>query len=230
MFSSTFFARSLRSLSPLVIYSCVVSFSSLFFTRSLSTCIFIVAVDTTQAFHLRSPSPLFSPFMQYTHTHTHTHSNTLTHSHSHTHTHTRARARTHTHTHTGVPNKWTVLDRVKFWQNEGDGELNHMEDPPVSLCPMGYCPWETKDPNNKSKTITQPCSPLRPLGGCGAWGNLTVGYGVGASPHHIGPEYVSPLPFVNSGSVPSCSTLHYHVPLCYIRFRSRVRCPIAICK
>ena len=35
----------------------------------------------------------------------------------------------------------------------------------------------------------QPCSPVAPLGGCGAWGNMTVGYGVGASPHHIGPEY-----------------------------------------
>lgn len=43
---------------------------------------------------------------------------------------------------TGVPNSWTVLDRVKIWQNEGVGELNHEATPATSVCPKGYCPWQ----------------------------------------------------------------------------------------
>ena len=93
----------------------------------------------------------------------------------------------------GMPLKWTVLDRVKTWQNEGVGELNHVPKPPVSLCPKGYCPvtGTEVDPTNKSRKIpvVTPCSTALPLGGCGAWGNMTVGYGVGSSMHHIGPEF-----------------------------------------
>jgi hypothetical protein len=89
----------------------------------------------------------------------------------------------------GEPLHWTILPRIKTWQNEGVGELNHVPTPAVSVCPKGYCPVNSKDPKNKSKTITTPCSSTLPLGGCGAWGNMTVGYGVGSSKHHIGPEY-----------------------------------------
>ena len=85
----------------------------------------------------------------------------------------------------GTPLKWTVLDRVKTWQNEGIGVRDHVPTPAVSTCPAGYCPYP--DPKNKSNTI--PCSTSLPFGGCGAWGNMTVGYGVGSSLHHIGPEY-----------------------------------------
>ena len=72
----------------------------------------------------------------------------------------------------GIPNSWTVLDRVKIWQNEGVGELNHVATPAASVCPKGYCPWQEPDPQNKSRQIEHQCSAARPLGGCGAWGNM----------------------------------------------------------
>jgi hypothetical protein len=89
----------------------------------------------------------------------------------------------------GLPLEWTMLDRIKTWQNEGVGELNHVPTPAQTVCPKGYCPWTVPDPANKSNHLTQPCSTAQPLGGCGAWGNMTVGYGVGSSEHNIGPEY-----------------------------------------
>ena len=73
---------------------------------------------------------------------------------------------------TGEPNSWTVLSRIKTWQNEGVGELNHVPTPATSVCPKGYCPWTVPDPSNKSNHLTQPCSTAQPLGGCGAWGNM----------------------------------------------------------
>lgn len=91
---------------------------------------------------------------------------------------------------TGEPIEWTTLSRVKTWQNEGVGELNHIPTPAQTVCPKGYCPWVVPDPANKSNHLTQPCSATLPLGGCGAWGNMTVGYGVGSSLHNIGPECV----------------------------------------
>jgi len=57
------------------------------------------------------------------------------------------------------------------------------------VCPKGYCPVTAPDPKNKSNHITIPCNTSYPFGGCGAWGNMTIGYGVGSSLHHIGPEY-----------------------------------------
>lgn len=90
----------------------------------------------------------------------------------------------------GEPIEWTTLSRVKTWQNEGVGEINHIPSPSQSVCPQGYCPWMVPDPHNKSNHILQPCSSELPLGGCGAWGNMTIGYGVGSSMHNIGPEYV----------------------------------------
>lgn len=75
----------------------------------------------------------------------------------------------------GMPRSWSTLGRVKFWQNEGVGELNHVPTPAASVCPKGYCPVAASDPENKSNKIEIPCSTDYPLGGCGAWGNMTVG-------------------------------------------------------
>ena len=101
----------------------------------------------------------------------------------------------------GEPIEWTSLSRVKTWQNEGVGELNHVPTPVDSVCPKGYCPWIVPDPANKSNHLTQPCSTVLPLGGCGAWGNMTVGYGVGSSVHNIGPEYVARTSPLDSSTI-----------------------------
>ena len=105
----------------------------------------------------------------------------------------------------GLPLEWTVLDRIKTWQNEGVGELNHVPTPAQTVCPKGYCPWTVPDPANKSNHLTQPCSTAQPLGGCGAWGNMTVGYGVGSSEHNIGPEYGFSFAMDEVGQLRKCS-------------------------
>eukprot|EP00039_Didymoeca_costata_P003751 m.69485 g.69485 ORF g.69485 m.69485 type:complete len:420 (+) comp12058_c0_seq3:143-1402(+) len=85
-------------------------------------------------------------------------------------------------------NNWTVLERVKIWFNEGIGKYAHgynghpLTNMSHSLCPKGYCPV-----TNGNTTI--PCSTKEPFGGCGVWGNLSVGFGVGGDLNRIGPEY-----------------------------------------